>query len=84
MTYSIHDMNRVIRRRLKRIVYKDKDANYCRRANAMLLLYEGYCKSEVARLLQAARSTLDDWIHRYETYGEVGLIPDDRAHRKQP
>ncbi len=76
MTYSIHDMNRVIRRRLKRIVHKDKDANYCRRANAMLLLYEGYCKSEVARLLQAARSTLDDWIQRYETYGEVGLIPE--------
>ncbi|MCH7696747.1 MAG: helix-turn-helix domain-containing protein [Proteobacteria bacterium] len=64
-------MNRAIRRRLKRIVHKDKDANYCRRANAMLLLYEGYYKNEIARLLQAARSTLDDWIQRYEIYGEL-------------
>ncbi|MFQ5660202.1 MAG: IS630 family transposase [Gammaproteobacteria bacterium] len=69
-------MKRPVRRRLKRIVQKEKDIHYSRRANAMLLLYEGYCKSEVARLLQAARTTLDDWIYRYQTYGEAGLIPE--------
>lgn len=76
MTYSIQEMKRPVRRRLKRIVHKQSDANYRRRANALLLLWEGHGKSEVARLLQAARSTLDDWVRRYEAYGEAGLVPE--------
>src|SRR4030065_1049817 len=76
MTYSIQEMKRPVRRRLKQIVHKQSDANYRRRANALLLLWEGHGKSEVARLLQAARSTLDDWVRRYEAYGEAGLVPE--------
>ena len=76
MIVSIDEMPRPVRRRLKRVVRKSKDANHCRRANALLLLWEGYCKSQVARLLQAARSTVDDWLCRYETYGEAGLVPE--------
>ena len=76
MPYSIQEMNRPVRRRLKRVVHNEKDANYCRRANAMLLLHEGYCKSAVAGLLQAARTTLDDWLRRYQIYGEAGLVPE--------
>ena len=62
MTHSIQDMTRPIRRRLTRVIHKASDPNYRRRANAMSLLHEGYCKSEVSRLLQVARTTLDDWI----------------------
>ena len=51
MPYSIQEMNRPVRRRLKRVVHNEKDANYCRRANAMLLLHEGYCKSAEAGLV---------------------------------
>ena len=76
MTYSIQEMKRPVRRRLKRIVQKGRDANHCRRANALLLLYEDGNKSEVARCLNIARSTLYGWIQRYEHYGEVGLVPE--------
>lgn len=76
MRHSIEEMKRGIRRRLKRVAQKDPDANYRRRANAMLLLHTGKSKTEVARTLELSRSTLYDWIHRYETHGEIGLIPE--------
>ncbi len=72
MTYSIQEMKRPVRRRLKRIVQKGRDANHCRRANALLLLHENDNKSEVARCLNLSRSTLYGWIQRYEHYGEAG------------
>ena len=76
MKHSIQEMKRGIRRRMKRIVQKHGDGNYRRRANAMLLLHAGNKKAEVARTLSLSRSTLYDWIKRYETYGEAGLIPE--------
>jgi transposase len=76
MKYSIQEMKRSIRRRMKRIVQKHADGNYRRRANAMLLLYAGDSKAEVARTLSLSRSTLYDWINRYDTYGEAELIPE--------
>ncbi len=76
MRHSIEEMKRGIRRRLKRVVQKHPDANYSRRANAMLLLHAGQRKAEVARTLSLSRSTLYDWINRYEIYGETGLIPE--------
>ena len=76
MTVSIDKMPRPVRRRLKQVVRKSKDSNHSRRANVMLLLWEGHSKSQVARLLQAARSSIDDWLRRYEMAGEAGLIPE--------
>lgn len=61
---------------MTRILQKHPDGNYRRRANALLLLYEGYRKTDVARTLSMSRSTLYDWITRYETWGEAGLIPE--------
>ncbi len=76
MKHSIEEMKRGIRRRLKRVLQKHADANYRRRANAMLLLHAGNNKAEVARTLSLSRSTLYDWIQRYESYGEAGLVPE--------
>lgn len=76
MKYSIQKMKRPVRQRLKSVIQKHADANYRRRANAMLLLHAGQGKSEVARTLSLSRSTLYNWINRYETYGEIGLIPE--------
>jgi len=76
MIVSIDKMPRPVRRRLKQVVRKSKDSHHSRRANALLLLWEGHSKSQVARFLQAARSSLDDWLRRYETAGEAGLIPE--------
>ena len=76
MRNSIQEMKRGIRRRLKQVVQKHPDTNYRRRANAMLLLHAGNSKVEVARTLELSRSTLYDWITRYETHGEPGLIPE--------
>ena len=45
MRHSIQEMKRSIRRRLKRVVQKHADANYRRRANAMLLLHAGSNKA---------------------------------------
>jgi len=76
MKHSIQEMKRGIRRRMKHVVQKHPDGNYRRRANAMLLLHAGHNKAEVARTLSLSRSTLYDWIQRYETHGEAGLIPE--------
>lgn len=76
MSHSIQEMKREVRRRLKRIVQKEQDANHSRRANALLLLYEGLSQSETARLLRVSRTALYRWIERYEAYGEAGLVPD--------
>ena len=76
MPYSIDEIPRPVRRRLQRVVRKSNDHNHYRRAHAVLLLWEGYRKSHVANILQSARSTVDDWLSRYETYGEAGLIPE--------
>lgn len=75
MKHSIQEMKRGVRRRMKRIVQKETDANYSRRANAMLLLYSGKSRSEVCRLLEASRTVLRRWIRCYETHGEAGLVP---------
>ncbi len=83
MTVSIDKMPRPVRRRLKQVVRKSKDSNHSRRANAMLLLWEGHRKSQVARLLQAARSSVDDWLRRYEMVGEAGLIPERPGPRRR-
>ena len=50
MRHSIQEMKRSIRRRLKRVVQKHVDANYRRRANAMLLLHAGSNKADVRTL----------------------------------
>jgi len=45
MKYSINEIPRPVRRRLRTIMQKSKDIRYVRRANAILLLHGG-AKSE--------------------------------------
>lgn len=79
MTHSIKDIKRAVRRRLKRITQSHADGNYRRRANAVLLLYEGNNISHTARLLKASRNSIRDWKGRFERHGEVGLVPEGRG-----
>ena len=71
-------MSRCVRRRLHRIVQKDKDANYRRRAMAILML-RCTTVSEAARLVSASRTSVREWRRRYEQYGEAGLVPESRG-----
>lgn len=73
---SINKITRPVRRRLKKITQKHKDGNYRRRANAILLLHEGYSVSATAEILNTTRRSIRDWRTRYNSYGEVGLVPD--------
>ena len=79
MKISIQEMKRGVRRRLQRIVQKDKDANYRRRATAMLMLNKSTSVSETARLVSASRTSIREWRGRYEQYGEPGLVPECRG-----
>jgi transposase len=60
-------------------VQKHNDADYRRRATALLLLNRKKPLSVVAREVCAARSTVQDWRRRYIEYGEAGLVPERRG-----
>ena len=80
---SIPKLCRAVRRRLQKVVKKAGDANHVRRANAILLLNEGYSVSETARLLHAARSTVYDWKKRFARFGEAGLVPEPAGRPRE-
>ena len=69
-------MNRPVRRRLQRVVQKERDANYRRRATAILMLNKSTSVSETARRVSASRTSIRDWRVRFEEFGEVGLVPE--------
>lgn len=62
--------------RLKKIVQWNPNRPLARRANAILLLAKGKSKTEIAELLQAARSSVNRWINWYITGGVDGLQAD--------
>lgn len=72
-------MPRPVRRRLKRIVQKHSDADYRRRANALLFLRNGVGVQRTAQLLQASRNSIREWRRRYQLHGESGLAPESRG-----
>lgn len=61
---------------MKKVMQKSQDNQYARRAHAILLLYQGFGVSDVARQLCAARSAIGGWRDRYEQFGEAGLVPE--------
>ena len=79
MKNSIQEMNRPVRRRLQRIVQKERDANYRRRATALLMLNKCTSVSETARLVSASRTSIRGWRRRYERFGEAGLVPESQG-----
>ena len=54
---SIPKLCRAVRRRLQKVVKKSQDANYVRRANAILLLNEDYSVSDTRLSPRRSRST---------------------------
>ena len=76
MEYSVKNIPRSTRRRLRSIVQHHSDADYRRRANSLLLLFEGYNISQTAHLLQASRLSVRTWKLNYETTGEQGIEPN--------
>lgn len=83
MNYSIEEMPRAVRRRLRRVVQKHSDGDYRRRAMALLLLNQGKDVSDIARTLKASRNSVRHWRHRYAQYGEAGLVPEPRGRREE-
>ncbi len=78
MEYSVLQIPRTVRRRLKRLTQKPSE--HGRRAHAILLLWEtNNWVAEVARRLYAARSSVQRWRALYEEFGEDGLRPLDRG-----
>ena len=72
-------MPRATRRRLQRVVQRSRDRDYVRRAMAMLHLTKGLSVSQTARLMCAARSTVQRWRDLYLEYGESGRPPGSRG-----
>ncbi len=78
MEYSVQEIPRTVRRRLKRLAQKPSE--HGRRAHAILLLWEtNNWVAEVARRLCAARSSVQRWRALYEEFGEDGLRPLERG-----
>ena len=75
MSHSVLEMGRPVRRRLEKVAQRHRDADYRRRANAILALHEGKSVSEAARQVRATRVSVRDWRERYERFGEEGLVP---------
>lgn len=76
MTTSIKKIPRAVRRRLQKVIQKHQDANYRRRATAIMLLNEGHSVNSTAALVKASRNSVRDWRTRYELHDEVGLVPE--------
>ncbi|QJR80102.1 IS630 family transposase [Alteromonas pelagimontana] len=66
-------IDRPERRRLEKIVQRSKDKRFSRRANAVLLVSQGHTRSRVAKLLSAARSSVNRWCKWYSEVGIEGL-----------
>lgn len=66
---------------MTQVVRKARDADYRRRANALLLLHEGRSVSGTARLLHASRKSVGHWRSRYRRFGESGLVPQERGRQ---
>lgn len=79
MPTSIQRMPRPTRRRFQRIVQRSREPELVRRALALLHLAKGTSVSESARLVCAARSTVQRWRDLYLEYGESGLVPASRG-----
>jgi len=73
-------IDRPERRRLEKIVQRSKDKRFSRRTNAVLLVHKGHSRTDVAQLLNAARSSVNRWCKWYEEAGIDGL--KDAAYGK--
>lgn len=75
MEYSVLQIFRPVRRRLKKIAQSSTDGNHRRRALAILLLNEGLSISQTARSIMSTQKSVRKWKRSYEQFGEAGLVP---------
>jgi transposase len=61
------------RAELERLAHDTDDADQLRRVNALLALADGIGASAVARNQRVGRSTLHEWIHRFEEHRRADL-----------
>lgn len=61
----------------------DKDGAYrvAKRLRAVVLNSEGHTSGELAKILQAPRSKVSEWLQRYQTDGVDGLLEGYRSGR---
>ena len=64
---------------VKKVVQSNKDGNYRRRAEAILLLHQCYSRKQVSQLLNASRTSIRKWVQRFEQFGESALFPENRG-----
>ena len=79
MNNIIMELSHPVRRRLKKVVQLNKDGNYRRRAEAILLLHQCYSRKQVSQLLDASRTSIRKWVQRFEQFGESALVPENRG-----
>ena len=83
MSYKIHEIKRGVKRRLKKVVQKERDGNYRRRAQAILMLSEGASVAGVARSVHASETSIRKWRKCFESLGECGLVPQRSGRASQ-
>ena len=79
MNNIITELSRPVRRWLKKVVQFNKEDNYRRRAEAILLLHQCYSRKQVSQLLNASRTSIRKWVQRFEQFGESALFPENRG-----
>jgi len=67
--------------RLSKEAERDGAYRVAKRLRAVVLNSEGHTSGELAKLLQAARSKVSEWLQRYQTDGVDGLLEGYRSGR---
>lgn len=67
--------------RLSREAEKDGAYRVAKRLRAVVLNSEGHTSGELAKILQAPRSKVSEWLQRYQTDGVDGLLEGYRSGR---
>jgi transposase len=67
--------------RLSKEAQQDGAYRVARRLQAVVLNSEGRTTSELAAILKAPRSKISEWLARYQTHGEEGLLEGHRSGR---
>lgn len=81
MNNSIPKLKRPVRRRLQKIAQYNQEADYRRRAKAILLLHAGYNRTKVSEILCASRTSIRKWVKFFNKFGEFGLVPEQKGRQ---
>lgn len=81
MNNSIPKLKRPVRRRLQKIAQYNQEADYRRRAKAILLLYAGYNQTKISEILCASRTSIRKWAKYFDKFGESGLVPEQKGRQ---